>query len=533
MNRQLLAGNIMGDRLSAESEHCSHWPVYNPFLGFGSFFWAVAASVLLTLLIGNYCEADDSAARVDQEAHAARCRNLSEKLQAAIAADEQLSGAWLTVDVDSKALESKGGAGYLLRFRTVAEERSEQQLQALDQLVRELVPATQFRYEEATEFRVPYDELTQKLNALIREDIRFPGCKLLGIGYRVNPDDASALELVPRFQVAREGQFDALMDECRRMVNSPAWQGVAVFDGNLAAQQALVPEAAEPELNQLFRNVLLALQHTPELEGAWLDVEIDDQGYPDVAPKIYVFRRGLDGRRKSLQMRAMEKLAAEFIPTGRFRFDVERDQTLPLSDLLDTLRTEVDIDPEFAGCSVFGANYQYNADDESFDLVLTGRVWMPRQADAIAALCRQLMAQSTSWEAAGVQLNTADEGNFTITQGSPEQAAIAYAEAMRYFWKGNYESADEWLSIASIEDPRRLIYRYWRIIGELAVGKQAAAERRLEKTMNGFEVRPYTRAYVDVLRTIYRVQGPLRQRLVAAELKVLAQSVRPGRISGN
>ena len=82
------------------------------------------------------------------------------------------------------------------------------------------------------------------------------------------------------------------------------------------------------------------------------------------------------------------------------------------------------------------------------------------------------MADSPVWEAADVQLHTADNESFATVSESPVQGAMYYSQAMHPFWKGDYASADQLLSLASIEDPQNVLYRYWRVIGELARGDQ-------------------------------------------------------------
>lgn len=483
------------------------------------------AVLCISLSVSGFCgEAGTTPPNPEGSTSAIDLNVLSVQLGKAISDEPLLKGAWLDVEADEKS--SDDNQLFVFRFRTVAKERADEQLKELDRIARELLPSGRFRYDEATDRRLPYDQLLSQLRSLIQNDVRFPGCKVLGISYRSNPDDSSALELVPVFQVARDGQFDALADECRRIVSaSPEWQGVAVFDGDIS-QKVIVPEPPEPDLNDLFIKVRDAVQDIPALQGAWLDVEIDDQGYPDVAPKIYKFTRGFDARRKSTQSRAMEQLAAKLVPTGRFKFDATKDRILPLTELLDALRHEVDLDPRYAGCSIAGATYRFNEDDESFDLVLHGRVWKTQQADAVATLCRQLMGNDPVWEEADVQLFTADSESFATVPESPAQGAMYYSQAMHPFWKGDYATADQLLALASIEDPRNVIYRYWRVIGELARGDQSVAERRLQKTIEGFQVRKNTQTYLDVLRSIYRVQGPLRHQLIAAENKAMIHATR-------
>jgi hypothetical protein len=100
---------------------------------------------------------------------------------------------------------------------------------------------------------------------------------------------------------------------------------------------------------------------------------------------------------------------------------------------------------------------------------------------------------------------------------------------MNHFWNMNYADADQLLALASIEDPKNVVYRYWRVIGELARNDQDQAERRLQKTVDGFRVRPHSRDHAEVMRSIYRIQGPLRSALIDAENKAMMRGTVAGR----
>lgn len=447
---------------------------------------------------------------------------LSFRLKRAITADPGLAGAWMDVELDERTSEEEPDR-FVFRHRTVDAQQADQQLAKLERIARELIPSGRLRFDADSDRRLPFADLRNALQNMIRTDVRFPGCEVLGIDYRINPDDEESFELVPRFRVARDKQFDALADECRKLVNaSPAWKGIAVYDGD-ASQKTVIPEPPTPDLNELFAKVQQAVREIPALRGAWLDVEADDQGHPDVAPTIIRFKRGFDSHRMSVQASAMQKLAADLVPSGRYRFESRDDKQLPLSDLLDAVRHEIDVDPRFAGCTISGATYVYNKDDSSFDLVLHGRIWKKKQVDLVADLCRRLMKQNSAWDSADVQLQTTDSASLVVTKESPETAAMYYSQAMHHFWKGDYSAADQLLALAAIEDPQNVVYRYWRVLGELSQGDQVSAERRLQKTIDGYGVRKNSRQHVDVMRSIYRIQGPVRLALIAAENKIMTR----------
>jgi hypothetical protein len=454
--------------------------------------------------------------------------DISARLQQVLASRPELAGAWVDIDADPDAVEGEPPR-FVFHHRTVDARRVQEQIAALERVARELVPSGRYRFDTATDRQLPLSELLDGLRAVIRRDVRFPGCDVLGAGYRINPDDEGSLELVPRFRVARDGQFDELAQECRRLVQaSPAWAKVAVYDGD-PGQMMIVAEQPEPDINDVFARLRRAVREMPELRGTWLNVEADDQGHPGVAPTIYRFERAFDARRAAAQTDAMERLVQKLVPSGRYRFETDKDRVLPLSDLLDALTRELDIEPRFAGCSVVDASYRFNEDDDSFDLVLHGRVWQERQIEIVAETCRRLMAEQPAWKAADVQLQTAGDDGLVVVPPSPQQAAIYYGQAMHHFWNMNYAEADRLLALASIEDPKNVVYRYWRVIGELARNDQDQAQRRLQKTVDGFRVRPHSRDHAEVMRSIYRIQGPLRYALIDAENKAMMRGTVAGR----
>lgn len=487
----------------------------------------LAAFILLLecLIEPAFCQVQDAAPakdRVQTEAYIETDLNtLARQLKQVVEADPEMEGAWLDIERAIQPAVENDAARFVFR-RVFDHRKSVTQSAAMDRIIQALLPAGRFSIDTANDRRFPYSELTDAIRSLLEQDVRFPGCKVLGGTYRLNPD-SGAIDLVPRFQVARNGQFDALVEECRRiMQRTPAWGTIAVFDGNKHGEQmVIVPEAPEPDLNNLFTRIREAIRTQPDLQGAWLDVEADDQGYPDVAPKLYRFKRGFDSQRGAVQAASMDTFIRRLVPSGRYRIDTSKDVRLPLTQLLSALQHTIDIDPQFAGCTLSLGMYAYNDEDSSFDLVLQGRIWKAEQSELIADLCRRLMNKDAVWELADIQLQDAGRDELVISPASPAQAANYYSEAMHHFWKMDYRLADRMLALASLEDPTNVVYRYWRVIGDLAEGNQGLAEIRLKKTIDGFNIHQNSRQHVEVLRAIYRIQGPLRHALLAAERKAM------------
>lgn len=437
----------------------------------------------------------------------------------AVAETPVLAGAYLDVDFD-EAATADGERRFVFR-RVLDPAKSDEQRAALDRLMQGLVPSGRYRVDDSADRTFPYSDLASHLRDLIRSDKRFPGCEFLGGNLRINTT-SNDLEFLPRFRVARDGQFDALTDVCRRFLSRRPETAKIVVRDDSKAQKMVVAERPDPELNQVFAKLQQATRGDVALHGAAIDVEIDDQGQPGVAPKIYVFRRTLDRDRARDLSIAIDQLTRQLIPSGRIRFDVKAERTLPVSALLNAMQREVDIDPMYAGCTVSHISLAYSNDGSQIDVVIHGRVWKPAQVELLADLGRRLMRQDSSWESASAVLQTANREDLAVTTPSPLLAGRYYGEAMKLFYAGNYESADKWLALASVEDPTNVVYRYWRVLGLMARGYKSAAEERLAKTIRGLEVRPHSQAHIEVMHAIYRVQGPLRHELIDMERRIMA-----------
>lgn len=444
---------------------------------------------------------------------------LAQRVAEAVAAEPALAGGWLAVEDE----EDDTGATRAVFSRTFADGREAEQSAAMDRIVARLAPAGAWRLDPEKDRHLPHGRIVEGIRDVIRTQPRFTGCELLGIGYEENTDTDS-LTLVPRFRVARKGQFDALLEECHRlMAAEPAWDKARIsLAEQTKTQMVLVEEKFERlDANKLMRQIASAVEDVPELRGTWLDVELDDQGHPDVAPTIAVFRRAFDVARVGPQSAAVEALVRRLVPGGRFHIDTARDVKLPLTPLLHEVNRIMDLEPGFGGCVVTSASYRYDTDRDGWDLVLQGRLWKAEQAEAVFDLCARVMKSQPAWRQHGIGILENDTSQFVVIDPNPAVAAHHYSEALHLFWQGDYPGADHRLSLASLDAPDNLVYRYWRVIAELAAGDETLADDRLGRTIRGLKLQRHSLARHEVLRSIYRIQGPLRLALLRAEDRAL------------
>lgn len=487
---------------------------------FGRFF-RVAAIALAAVSLTNRCWA---AASVGDGIDV---NDLLVEIREAVAANPLLEGAWLDVDRDDEAGRGSepGGVVFTRVFDSSHEGR---QAAAMDRVIADLVPKGRSRVDTSRDLSLPVSELKSAIERLITQDqVRFDGCRLLGVGLRRNRVDGRIV-LAPRFRVRRAGQFNAVVMECNRLLSrEPAWRAAEVWAVDTDPQQAeVVDDLPTPDPNVVLKRMVEALRSDPALKGAWLTIDTDDQGFPGIAARLIVFRRTLDEARAATQSAAIAKLVKSLVPSGRFRIETSSDRSLPLSAVVDDMRRIIDVEPAFAGCAIESAAYvPASADAEQrFDILLQGRVWKKSQIKRIAELCGRLLAADPVWAATRAGVSVESAKTLVEVPPDPAMAAFHYSDAMHHFWAGDYAGADRRLAIASLEDPANLVYRYWRVIGGLASGDEIGAEDRLRRTIVGFGIRPHSSEYVAVLRSIYRIQGPLRMALIAAERRVLTDA---------
>lgn len=460
-------------------------------------------------------------------------------IAAAIQQDPSLEGAWLKVDRDDQGAPNVAPLIYAFQ-RILAEDRVGSQADALESLIRRFVPAGRYRVDASRDVLLPYDRMTAAVRDTISRDPRFEGCNFLGGFYDESSIDES-LGWAPRFLVVEEfdpadtnrkglrnpeRQFDALAAECRRLFAAePRWKqaGIRVID-NLPKereQQQVRREPAGPTREDVVGRIAEAIKNEPALRGAWLEVQLDDQGAPEVAPTIYAFNRGFDASRVGPQVAALESLMARLVPSGRRRIDSARDVTLPLTGLIQNVNEQADLDPAYAGCLVSSAFYARSSDDRTWQLVPEGRVWRANQAQPLHDLVRDTMAAEPAWAVNAVGMSATPSGSLNLVAPNPGFGAHHFSEAMERFWNGDYRGANQVLRLASLEWPDNVVYRYWRVLAELAAGDQAAGEARLARTISGFGLQRHSQTHHEVLRSIYRIQGPLRYALMRAEDKAM------------
>lgn len=322
--------------------------------------------------------------------------------------------------------------------------------------------------------------------------------------------------------------------------------GAIVFSAPLAARlSAQSPEAASQlvDINVLDREIARTMRDAARLHGAWLYVERAATADPDSPGKL-AFRRVLDRSRAEAQRTDLAGLIAAWAPQGGYEVLAQQDLMLPFSELMAELQLAVETEPRLGGCMVSGGYYEADKSEPGkLNLVLQGRIAKEGQDVDIEALCGRIMRAHPAWVKRGGEpaaegaadfiplLITPNSAELKVVEPSEANGRWFYGAGLRHFWRNDYPRAARAFGQAVLESPGKLQYCYWRILSDLALGDRNLARRRMQMAVQRFRDADFDRQapeYVAVVRSLERVQGPLRRQLLKLETEALLLDSRAG-----
>lgn len=315
---------------------------------------------------------------------------------------------------------------------------------------------------------------------------------------------------------------------------SPA--ALCVGGSPVAAQAISDPNVVDQEFAAAARD-------NPALWGAWIAVEYTPNS-DEALPGRFTIRRVLDADRAATQRAAIDRLVRSWLAGADYHIDARADRVYPFFRLLHELQLAVEMDPRLSGCQIRGGYYAADPNDPaSLNLVLRGRIARDEQDEEIEKLCGALMRRNPAWvkREAGkplspgglVPLAVIPKTNGKTARGEAELPVVEpsegngrwfYAAGLRQFWRMDYERAARSFQQSALEWPRKLEYHYWWIVADLARGQSQLARRRMEMVVRRFRAEDFdhqTPEYRLVIRSLARVQGPLRQALQRLETEAL------------
>jgi len=289
----------------------------------------------------------------------------------------------------------------------------------------------------------------------------------------------------------------------------------------LAAQNGLAQTAATEELESRLREeVVNAVVTDPALHGVWADIkQLEEKGFElnlvvDSQPEI-----------EQLQIQELSRVVKSVVKSVPFQIKVV--DRLPFKQMLDELRTDVELTAEMAGASVEDAYYFNDSGDEVF-VILVGRVLDDSQRDRMTQMSNLRIRKMFGESVRRIQLTktkTEKYGNGVIEfHPSSEVASFCFNLGLQSFIGHRYEEAYRSFTQAHLDSPRRADIQYWRVVSLLGSGRDADAKRLLQGLVDASRRTGSVPKEPIVYRSLEQVQGPLRWRLISLENSLLCKT---------
>jgi hypothetical protein len=196
----------------------------------------------------------------------------------------------------------------------------------------------------------------------------------------------------------------------------------------------------------------------------------------------------------------------------------KENQAAKLNELIMKVQDQIEADPNLGGVMLTGARFIPKMNAPGEELQLQGKLMDPAQGETVKAMVEKALGDDPYWREGEGPL----EVTTTMMIASPGSLPLAntyYAQGLDAFWKGSYKDADRAFSRALAEAPGDYVLQYWRAVAALAQGQEERAKAKLSSLVQIDSLGSRSPA---VSTAFERLQGPLRQKLMALENEVLA-----------
>jgi tetratricopeptide (TPR) repeat protein len=327
---------------------------------------------------------------------------------------------------------------------------------------------------------------------------------------------------VPYGRTESAAETAAVLDALRQAIGaSEPWQQ---FQKNSQLQVVVVDKhlrraAYDEAVSRDWRKVQQRIQSDRLLANAWVELA----GCQDYAGNFthYDVLVRIDSLVPQVDESRVKKLVEGSIERELRVAEVTR---IPLTNLLRSVNLALESSPRLNGCFVESANVALRdvGGEAKYCLVLRGQIAEEQQRQVLSSIVGKIMQQQPDWKR---QLEREDFltllDELKEIPSSTYVGKQLYAQALSEYRRGNFEEATELFRRAVTAAPANLDWRYWYIVSLLQQGKDTEAKDHMRSIVARSET---SRARSEIARSLERVQGTIRQRLMTLENEAMTTS---------
>lgn len=438
----------------------------------------------------------------------------------------ELHGAWL-VRWHPYDIDGTGAIGFKVTA-VVDSAQAKRQLELLRTQLETCGLSSAPKIERVVE--LPLSTLLAEVREQIRAQTGDAGCLVGGVVFGPDPRDAGGtdpdaiLEVVPYGRAISTAEKAAIIEIFRQKIGaSPVWQQfqkdqqiqVVVVDKHLLQQ------AYDGEICQDWLKVKQRIQNDRMLSNAWVELAkcVD---YSGRFQHYDLYVRAETGE-PQIDESYINKLVTGCIDRDLRVVEVAN-STLP--NLLRLVNLFLAASSRTDGCYLEGAEVilKEAGGEVRCCLVLRGQVAEEKQRQLVSSAVGKVMASQTSWKR---QIEREDfltlVEKLEETPSSSSGGKQLYALALVEYRKGRYADAADLFRRAVIASPNNLGWRYWHIVALMQQGNEVDALDHMRAVLKRTAG---ARDRAEIARSLEKVQGSVRQRLMTLEREAMTTSAK-------
>jgi hypothetical protein len=288
-------------------------------------------------------------------------------------------------------------------------------------------------------------------------------------------------------------------------------------------------DIADQVEKDLRSELMSAVKTNPKLHGAWIELTIDRDAATRAALRCTIdVMIDKDSAVAKQQRDEIDRIARKSLKDYPYR--VAEIARLPIHGFLKRLQARIDLDPKLAGTQIDDAWFSDSSSEAQGDwqmfLELAGCVAADEQRTTVIDLANKLIEDELQESAIHVK-TLADSVPVEHRKDSGELASHSFNQGTEHFFHREFDTAYRLFTQAARDAPERVEYQYWRVLSLLGSRRDDDATVLLENLIKQrIAVNKSPRMESVVYRSLERVRGPIRQRMVQIENRLLTDKLK-------